>query len=154
MIDIRINVQERVVLLPDRSATTALASEFADIVRLGDVVALTGDLGVGKTEFARSLINARARQAAVDVGYIPSPTYTLVQYYELPDGTIYHFDMYRLADPNEVRELGLEEAFVDGISIIEWADRIDGFLPQNTIHIHLDFGESYAARVARIKMFP
>ncbi|MEC7490680.1 MAG: tRNA (adenosine(37)-N6)-threonylcarbamoyltransferase complex ATPase subunit type 1 TsaE [Pseudomonadota bacterium] len=151
MIDISINAEERVVPLPGRSATMELATEFANHVCTGDVIALTGDLGVGKTEFARSLIGARAQQEAVDIGHVPSPTYTLVQQYELSNGTIYHFDLYRLANPDEAWELGLEEAFVDGISIIEWAGRIEGFWPRNTIHIHLEFGKNDAARVAYIK---
>jgi tRNA threonylcarbamoyladenosine biosynthesis protein TsaE len=140
----------RRVMLADPAATAALAAEFAASLEPGDVVALSGDLGAGKTEFARSLIRARGRAAGVDIGHVPSPTFTLVQVYDLPDGTIYHFDLYRLASADEVWELGIEDAFAEGVSLIEWAERIDDFLPDRTIRIRFTFGAGETVRIAHI----
>ena len=78
------------------------------------MIALHGDLGAGKTTFARAFIRARAQGAAI--GEIPSPTFTLVQVYDLPSGAIWHFDLYRLTRPDQVWELGLEEALIAGIA--------------------------------------
>ena len=130
-----------------------MAKEFAERVSPTDIVALTGDLGSGKTEFARSLITARGLLQGVHIDHVPSPTFTFVQYYELPNGVIYHFDLYRLVSPEDVWELGIEEAFIDGISIIEWSDRIESLLPRTAIHIHLEFGENGYERVAHISSF-
>ena len=67
---------------------------------------------------------------------MPSPTFTLVQHYDLTDFPIYHFDLYRLSDPEEAWEIGLEDAFAEGASLIEWADRIDALLPPGTVGVH------------------
>ena len=142
--------QSRKVALSDERATEALAATFADDLVKGDVVALTGDLGVGKSVFARALIKARGKAAGVDIGAVPSPTFTLVQQYDLPDYPIYHFDLYRLGEPEEVWEIGLEEALAEGASLIEWADRIDAYLPPGTIRVHLSAGASETARTADI----
>src|SRR6266704_6126905 len=86
--------------LPDEAATAALAAGIAALARPGDVIALKGELGAGKTSFARAFIRARGGVEAV-----PSPTFTLVQVYELPGGPIWHIDLYRLRDPEEAWEL-------------------------------------------------
>ncbi|MGB0630905.1 MAG: tRNA (adenosine(37)-N6)-threonylcarbamoyltransferase complex ATPase subunit type 1 TsaE [Alphaproteobacteria bacterium] len=142
--------ETRTVALPDERATEALAASFAADLGRGDVIALTGDLGAGKSVFARALIRARAKAAGIDIGAVPSPTFTLVQQYDLPDFPIYHFDLYRLSDPDEAWEIGLEEAFADGASLIEWADRIDALLPPGTVHVHLVPGAAETARTAEI----
>src|SRR5579885_856275 len=101
--------------LADVSATADLAGRIAAEARAGDVIALWGDLGIGKTEFARAFIRARpGGHAAVEV---PSPTFTLVQVYDLSP-PVWHFDLYRLERPDEAWELGLEEAFAEAISLI------------------------------------
>lgn len=138
------------VPLADPGATEALAATIAVRLAPGDVVALTGDLGAGKTVFARALIGALGRAAGIDVGHVPSPTFTLVQLYELPDFTVYHFDLYRLEVPDDVWETGIEDAFADGVSVIEWADRIEGLLPAGVIRVHLGFGDGETARVATV----
>src|ERR1043165_7946856 len=111
--------------LPDERATASLAARLAALARPGDVIALNGELGAGKTSFARAFI--RARGADEDV---PSPTFTLAQAYELPDATVWHFDCYRLRDPEEAWELGIEDAFREGISLIEWPERLGTLLPE------------------------
>ena len=96
-----------VIELPDEAATAALATRLARLVRRGDVIALKGELGAGKTVFARAFIQARAGGGEE----VPSPTFTLVQVYEMPDAALWHFDCYRLRDPEEAWELGIEDAF-------------------------------------------
>lgn len=142
--------QSLTVALPDEGATEALAASFAADLDKGSVIALTGDLGAGKSVFARTLIRTMGQAGGVDIGAVPSPTFTLVQQYDLPDFPIYHFDLYRLSEPEEVWELGLEEALAEGAALIEWADRIDGYLPPGTIRVHLSAGETDSARIADI----
>lgn len=136
--------------LPDQAATETLASEIAPTLARGDVIALSGDLGVGKTVFARALIRMLGAASGTVIDEVPSPTYTLVQLYDLPGLTVYHFDLYRLAAADEAWEIGIEEAFAEGLSIIEWAERIEDLLPTGTIRIHLDFASGDEARTARI----
>ena len=138
------------VILSDPAETEAFAADFSDRLSVGDVVALSGDLGAGKTVFARALIQARARKMGHAVDHVPSPTYTLVQVYELPGGIIHHFDLYRLEDPNDAWELGIEEAFASGISLIEWGERIDGLLPAKTFRLMFEFGDGDSRRVLSI----
>lgn len=130
--------------LPDEAATAALAARIAAQARPGDVIALRGDLGVGKTSFARAFIRARGNAEEE----IPSSTFTLVQIYEPSDAMIWHFDLYRLGTAEEAWELGIEEAFVSGISLIEWPERLGALLPRRRLEISLSFGERPQARRA------
>jgi tRNA threonylcarbamoyladenosine biosynthesis protein TsaE len=120
--------------LPDEAATAALGSRLAKICRAGDLIALSGDLGAGKSTLARALIRQLAG-AEIDV---PSPTFTLVQTYDTPGLPVWHFDLYRLDTPGEARELGLAEA-VDGLALIEWPERLGSHLPQTRLDVALDF---------------
>lgn len=115
---------------------------IAPRLRAGDTLALRGALGAGKTTLARGLI--RALCGAVEV---PSPTYTLVQIYETDKGELWHGDMYRLERPQACLELGLEDAFLDAICLIEWPDNLGAFLPQNAINLSLSFGEKSGRRL-------
>lgn len=142
------------VELADQAATEALAADIAASLGVGDVVALTGDLGAGKTVFARALIHALGRTGGLEIGHVPSPTFTLVQLYELSGVVVYHFDLYRLENAEDAYEIGVEDAFADGISVIEWAERIEDILPPETIHVHIEFGGSETARTARISGWP
>ena len=135
-----------VVELPDEAATAALAARIAAIARAGDVIALRGELGAGKTSFARAFI--RARGGAEEV---PSPTFTLVQVYELGESTIWHFDCYRLRHPEEAWELAIEDAFNDGISLIEWPELLGPLLPARRLLISLCAGSTATARRAVIE---
>jgi tRNA threonylcarbamoyladenosine biosynthesis protein TsaE len=139
-----------VIELPDEAATAALAARLARLVRRGDVVALKGELGAGKTSFARAFIRARAG-CEEDV---PSPTFTLVQSYELPDLTIWHFDGFRLRDPEEAGELGIEDAFRDGVSLIEWPERFGPLVPRRRLEITFEQGAAPDARRAVIDPGP
>lgn len=139
------------VELADESATAALAAKLAAAARRGDVVALKGALGSGKTVFARAFINARA--AAPEE--VPSPTFTLVQAYAFGGGAVavYHFDLFRIKNAEETRELGMEDAFADGISLIEWPERLNGRLPGDRLEITLDQGPTPDSRRAHLRGF-
>ena len=134
-----------VIDLPDEAATAALAARVARLARPGDVITLKGVLGAGKTCFARAFIHARG-----DAGEVPSPTFTLVQVYELRSATIWHFDGYRLRDPEEAWELGIEDAFGDGIALIEWPERFGSLVPARRLEITLEDGATPAQRRASI----
>ena len=125
--------------LPDEAATALLAGRLAGLARAGDVIALKGGLGAGKTSLARAFLRARAGDPALEV---PSPTFTLVQPYDLPDGTVWHFDLYRLARPEEAWELGIEEAFGQVIALIEWPENLGALLPSEHLEIRLASGAS------------
>jgi len=131
--------------LPDETATAGLAARLAALARPGDVIALKGELGAGKTSFARAFIRARGGDEAV-----PSPTFTLVQSYDLPGGTVWHFDLYRLRAPEEAWELGIEEAFADGIALIEWPERLGILLPAKHLLVTLEFAAKPGARCAML----
>lgn len=110
-------------LTADQDMTAALARMLAATARPGDTILLDGPVGAGKTHFARAFIRARRGPAAEDV---PSPTFTLVQTYDDPMGTeVWHADLYRLTDPAELDELGLDEARDSAICLIEWPDRME-----------------------------
>ena len=115
--------------LADPAATDRLARAIAPHLGAGDFVGLTGGLGAGKSLFARALIGARlaALGRAEDV---PSPSYTLVQTYDLGAVELWHADLYRLGGAGEIAELGLEEAFATAICLVEWADRLGPALPR------------------------
>jgi tRNA threonylcarbamoyladenosine biosynthesis protein TsaE len=132
-----------VIDLPNEAATAALAARIAALARPGDVIALTGELGAGKTSFARAFIRARGGRDEV-----PSPTFTLVQVYELADATVWHFDGYRLRAPEEAWELGIEDAFSDGVSLVEWPERFGSLIPPRRLEIAFVPGATPAARRA------
>ncbi|HEY8964484.1 MAG TPA: tRNA (adenosine(37)-N6)-threonylcarbamoyltransferase complex ATPase subunit type 1 TsaE, partial [Alphaproteobacteria bacterium] len=107
----------------------SVAAEIAPFLKGGGLVTLNGDLGMGKTAFARALIR-HLTNAGEDV---PSPTYTLLQTYNAPNMSIWHFDLYRLKSPDEVYELGWEDAVAPGnLVLIEWPERIEDLLPSHT----------------------
>ena len=108
------------IALADADATRVLGARLAALLRPRDVVLLEGDLGAGKTELARGCIQALAG-AAIEV---PSPTFNLLLTYDTPAGNVWHFDLYRVERPEELEELGVDEAFADGISLVEWPDRL------------------------------
>lgn len=135
--------RELTLNLADDAATAALGARLGAVARAGDVVALFGDLGAGKTTLARALI----RHLTGPETDAPSPTFTLVQTYTAPDFPIWHFDLYRLEHPGEARELGLEEA-VDGLALIEWPERLGSYLPAQRLEVRLSFDG--AGRIARL----
>lgn len=114
--------------LPNEQATEALGATLAARLKPGDVVGLKGDLGAGKTTLARAIIRAAAADPDL---IVPSPTFTLVEVYDTPRGAYWHFDLYRLDGPEQVYELGWEEARAEGIVLVEWPERLGRLLPQH-----------------------
>ncbi|RWD21927.1 MAG: tRNA (adenosine(37)-N6)-threonylcarbamoyltransferase complex ATPase subunit type 1 TsaE [Mesorhizobium sp.] len=119
--------------LADEAATARLGEDLAMALRPGDVLALKGDLGAGKSTLARSLIRALADDAGLDV---PSPTFTLVQTYDTRF-PVHHFDLYRLSAAAELDELGFDDALAQGAALVEWPERAETALPDGTLWVEL-----------------
>jgi tRNA threonylcarbamoyladenosine biosynthesis protein TsaE len=119
--------------LPDPEATEALGHRLAVLARPGDVILLEGPIGAGKSCLARAFIRARLGREEE----VPSPTFTLVQVYEAAGVEIWHADLYRLSHPDEVWELGLDDAFSTAICLVEWPDRLGAHVPPGALHLKL-----------------
>jgi len=133
--------------LPDLSATQLLARQIAALATIGEVLTLSGDLGVGKTTFSRFFI----KHIIPQVEEVVSPTFTLLQSYNSDILPIWHFDLYRLQTAEEAVELGVDEAFINGFSLIEWPEIIDRWLPRDRLSLELTFGRSEDERIATIR---
>ncbi|MBH69157.1 MAG: tRNA (adenosine(37)-N6)-threonylcarbamoyltransferase complex ATPase subunit type 1 TsaE [Rhodospirillaceae bacterium] len=138
------------LVLRNERATKRLAGGLADLAMAGDVICLHGDLGAGKTNFARAFIRSLTSEREV----VPSPTFTLVQTYEMKRNIntvdIYHIDLYRIRDPEELIELGLQEAFQLGISLVEWPECAEDILPSDRLKIYFDFDDRLDRRSVRV----
>ncbi len=144
------------ILCADEAALHRFAAALAPCLRVGDVVLLEGDLGAGKTSFARACIRALAG-AEVEV---PSPTFTLVQTYDMPPGPLWHFDLYRLTRAGEVYELGWEDALAEAIVLVEWPERLGDLRPADALTIRFAiegdgrrvsmFGAGWSKRLERM----
>lgn len=132
--------------LPDEAATSALAARAARLARPGDAILLDGPLGAGKSAFARAFLRAASGDAGLEV---PSPTFTLVQSYDLPAGPAHHMDLYRLDGPAALAELGWEEA-LEGIVLVEWPDRLGPLAPPGALRVTLSPAEAEEARRATL----
>jgi tRNA threonylcarbamoyl adenosine modification protein YjeE len=128
--------------LPDLGATKALGARIAAALQKGDMVALAGDLGTGKTTLARAILTSLGVGEAV-----PSPTFTLVQSYATAHLPVSHFDLYRLKSGRELDELGLDEALEHGAALVEWPERAEGRLPADRLTVTL-WGESTERRAS------
>ena len=122
------------LFLPDEAATDRLGAVLATRLRPRDVVALEGGLGAGKTTLARAILRAAAGDPRL---VVPSPTFTLVELYDTPRGAFWHFDLYRLEAPEQVFELGWEDARADGMALVEWAERLGPLLPRERLTVTL-----------------
>jgi len=143
--------QQQIALnLPDQAATESLAVAVAAAARQGDVIALWGDLGAGKTVFARAFIRAVAAAQGQVLDEVPSPTFTLVQIYDELTPPVWHVDLYRLERVDEAVELGLEEAFDHGVTLIEWPDRLGDELPAARLDVRLSPGADADARFVEL----
>jgi tRNA threonylcarbamoyladenosine biosynthesis protein TsaE len=131
------------IALEDEAATDRLAARIAGLVRRGDAILLQGGLGSGKTSFARAFLRALGVEEEV-----PSPTFTLVQAYETAKGPVWHFDLYRLKQPEEALELGLEEARGEAILIVEWPERLGPLRPNDALTLSLEIDGPARRRAA------
>lgn len=122
--------------LPTEADTLKLARALARLLKPGDVVLLEGEIGAGKTSLARGIIRAFVGEDED----VPSPTFTLIQIYEADSATIWHADLYRLGDMQEIVELGLLDAFSDAICLIEWPDRLAEMRPGNALTLSMKAG--------------
>jgi tRNA threonylcarbamoyladenosine biosynthesis protein TsaE len=126
------------MILADEAATARLAAQLAAVAQAGDVITLAGPLGVGKTAFARAFLGARGF-----AGEVPSPTFAIVQPYEMLEPAVWHVDLYRIEDASEIEELGLDEV-ADAVLLVEWPERAGSAAWPEALRLSLDFGPSGA----------
>jgi tRNA threonylcarbamoyladenosine biosynthesis protein TsaE len=136
------------MILADEAATARLGAAVAAKLRPGEAVCLSGPLGAGKSTLARALVRALTTPEED----VPSPTFTLVQFYEGERLNVAHFDLYRLSSPDEAYEIGLDEALDDGAAVIEWPERLEGDLPPDRLDIVIEPAEDAAGR--RVRLVP
>jgi tRNA threonylcarbamoyl adenosine modification protein YjeE len=138
-------------ILKNEAETKVFAEEVASFAAVGDAICLFGDLGAGKTSFARFFIR---RLTSVDEE-VPSPTYTLAQNYQTVSPSdsidIWHYDLYRISDPSEIIELGIEEAVCDGIVLVEWPESAMSFLPSKKLEIYFGFSSLAEERIITLR---
>lgn len=133
------------IIISNESEMTDFAVQISAKLNVGDVLALKGGLGAGKTFIAREIIR-KLTGKNLDVA---SPTFNLVQIYDSPLGEIWHFDLYRLKKPEDIYELGLEDALSYAITIIEWPEIIENLLPKNTRFLEISYGNKETERVIK-----
>jgi tRNA threonylcarbamoyladenosine biosynthesis protein TsaE len=119
-------------LSAEEEDTIWLGKKLARIARKGDSFILSGTLGMGKSVLARAFV-----QELTKAQEVPSPTFTLVQIYEASGFDLYHYDLYRIKFPEEIFELGMEEALYQGVSLIEWPEKMGGYLPRDCFRIEI-----------------
>ncbi|MGA0605736.1 tRNA (adenosine(37)-N6)-threonylcarbamoyltransferase complex ATPase subunit type 1 TsaE [Phenylobacterium sp. VNQ135] len=135
--------------LGDEAATARLGAAIAAELKTGEAVCLTGPLGAGKSTLARALVRA----LTTPTEDVPSPTFTLVQFYEGPRLKVAHFDLYRLSNPDEAYEIGLDEALDEGAAVVEWPERLEGRLPADRLDVEIAPSEDDADG-RRVRLIP
>ena len=138
--------EQEIIRLNNEADTRALGHRIAEAAEPGDVVALIGDLGTGKTALTKYIAEGLGIK-----GDISSPTFTIVKEYRNGRLPLYHFDVYRLGNGDELIDIGAEEMLDgDGLCVIEWADIVADVLPEDALAIRLDYGENEGERIAEI----
>lgn len=136
-------MREKTIYMKNEAETVGFGIELGQNAKPGTVIALTGDLGAGKTTLTKSIAKGLGIE---DV--ITSPTFTIVKEYETGRLPLYHFDVYRIGDIDEMYELGYEEYFFgQGVCVVEWADLIDEIMPEDTLRINIEYGEKEGERI-------
>lgn len=134
------------VTVQNETETAVLAYRLSSLLQQQDILTLNGTLGAGKTSFARALIRALVGSEIE----VPSPTFNLLLTYESEQAPIYHYDFYRLEDPEEVWELDIEDAYDEGITLIEWVQRLGGLAPEEALSITFSIPENTSESVRDI----
>jgi tRNA threonylcarbamoyl adenosine modification protein YjeE len=137
------------VILPNEEAMHRLVLDIAAALQPGDLITLSGDLGAGKTTFARALIRHLAGDQGIEV---PSPTFTLIQSYELPRFPVVHADLYRLSGPAELAELGFDDLPPDAVVLLEWPDRAGSFLPGDRLDLALTLSQPLGGDYRKVRV--
>ncbi|CAI3922404.1 tRNA A37 threonylcarbamoyladenosine biosynthesis protein TsaE (TsaE) (PDB:1FL9) [Commensalibacter communis] len=138
-------MDELLYALPNLKATEALAQKIAQQIRKQDSILLFGPLGVGKTSLARALLRAVCKDPEMEV---PSPSFTLVQQYDTSGFSLYHYDLWRLQDEEELIELDWDDAREE-VTLVEWPERLGSLLPEDSLQIHLSI-QSETMRQAKL----
>ena len=133
------------MILSSEAGTDAIGQYLAAQLRIGDVITMSGPLGVGKTALARAMIKALGHE-----GEVPSPSFTIVQPYEMLDPPLWHVDLYRIEQPDEMAELGLESAVADAALVIEWPERAGENAWPDALRLSLDFAQDGARRLTAV----
>ena len=135
------------IIIKNENETRDFAYELAKVLRKGSILALIGDLGTGKTALTKYIAEALGSNEL-----ITSPTFTIVQEHKDGKLPIYHFDVYRINDTEEMFEIGYEEYFYgDGVCIVEWADIIEDLIPEEAIIINIEYGMNEGERIYTVR---
>ena len=138
-------MEEKKIVIKNEEETKKFGEKLCEKLTAGSIVALTGDLGTGKTTLTKAIA---AGLGVTDV--ITSPTFNIVKQYDSGRLPLYHFDVYRIGDVDEMYEIGYEEYFFgDGVCVIEWADLIEEIIPDDAVRIEIEYGEKEGERIYR-----
>lgn len=138
-------MEEKKIIIKNEEETKKFGEKLCEKLTAGSIVALTGDLGTGKTTLTKAIA---AGLGVTDV--ITSPTFNIVKQYDSGRLPLYHFDVYRIGDVDEMYEIGYEEYFFgDGVCVIEWADLIEEIIPDDAVRIEIEYGEKEGERIYR-----
>ena len=138
-------MEEKKIVIKNEEETKKFGEKLCEKLTAGSIVALTGDLGTGKTTLTKAIA---AGLGVTDV--ITSPTFNIVKQYDSGRLPLYHFDVYRIGDVDEMYEIGYEEYFFgDGVCVIEWADLIEDIIPDDAVRIEIEYGEKEGERIYR-----
>ena len=143
-------INSDIINLPSEKKTEELANQFISKIKPGDIIFLYCELGVGKTTFVRFLINKFQKNSGLEITEVTSPTFNLLNEYQINKIKINHFDLFRLKSPNEIKELNLFDNISNTITLIEWPQIIQE-KPKNLIELIFEYGEEHQTRYVQIK---
>ena len=143
-------INSDIINLPSEKKTEELANQFISKIKPGDIIFLYGELGVGKTTFVRFLINKFQKNNGLEITEVTSPTFNLLNEYQINKIKINHFDLFRLKSPDEIKDLNLFDNISNTITLIEWPQIIQE-KPKNLIELIFEYGEEHQTRYVQIK---